>query len=44
MHCDYMHENTYKTLDRIIKFYKDSSYEFRVVDENTPEHYFSFKK
>lgn len=44
MHCDYMHENTYKALDKIIKFYKDSGYEFRVIDENTPEHYFPLKK
>lgn len=44
MHCDYTHKNTCIALPEVIKFYKDKGYEFRVIDENTPEHYFPLKK
>ena len=37
MHCDYMHKNTCIALPNIIKYYKDLGYEFKVIDENTPE-------
>ncbi|WP_017414265.1 polysaccharide deacetylase family protein [Clostridium tunisiense] len=44
MHCDYTHKNTCKALPEVIKFYKDKGYEFKVIDETTPEHYFPLKK
>ena len=44
MHCDYMHKNTCKVLPRIIKYYKDKGYEFKVIKEDTPEYYFPYKK
>ncbi len=44
MHCDYMHKNTCRALPQIINYYKKQGYEFKVIDENTPEYYFSFKK
>ncbi|SKA74957.1 Peptidoglycan/xylan/chitin deacetylase, PgdA/CDA1 family [Clostridium sp. USBA 49] len=40
MHCDYMHKNTCRALPEIIKFYKNKGYEFKIIDENTPEYYF----
>lgn len=42
MHCDYGHKNTYKALPSIIKFYKDNGYEFKTIDDKTPEYYFKF--
>lgn len=44
MHCDYTHKNTCKALPEVIKFYKNKGYEFKVIDETTPEHYFPLKK
>ena len=44
MHCDYMHKNTCKVLPRVIKFYKDNEYEFRIINDETPENYFLIKK
>nr|WP_315115235.1 polysaccharide deacetylase family protein [uncultured Clostridium sp.] len=44
MHCDYMHKNTCKALPMIINYYKKQGYEFRVIDEDTPECYFPYKK
>lgn len=44
MHCDYMHKNTCKALPRIIKFYKDNGYEFKVITDHTPELYFPISK
>jgi len=43
MHCDYMHENTCKALPRVIKFYKDNGYEFKIINDKTPENYFPIK-
>lgn len=43
MHCDYMHKNTCKVLPRIIKFYKDNGYEFKIINDKTPENYFPIK-
>lgn len=40
MHCDYMHKNTCKALPKIIKFYKDNGYEFKIITSDTPELYF----
>lgn len=40
MHCDYTHKNTCKALPRIIKFYKDKGYEFKVITKDTSELYF----
>lgn len=44
MHCDYMHKNTCEALPSIINYYKKAGYEFRVIDEGTPECYFPYKK
>ena len=43
MHCDYMHKNTCKALPRVIKFYKDNGYEFKIINDKTPENYFPIK-
>ena len=43
MHCDYMHKNTCKALPRVIKFYKDNGYEFKIINHETPENYFPIK-
>ncbi|NRY61649.1 polysaccharide deacetylase family protein [Clostridium beijerinckii] len=44
MHCAYMSKNSAKALPSIIKYYKDNGYEFKVIDENTPEEYHFMKK
>lgn len=44
LHCDYMHKNTCKALPRIIKYYKDKGYEFKIITEDTPELYFPITK
>jgi len=43
MHCDYMHKNTCKALPRVIRFYKDNGYEFKIINDKTPENYFPIK-
>lgn len=37
LHCSYLNKNTAKALPSILKYYEDNHYEFRVIDENTPE-------
>ncbi|AWK49814.1 polysaccharide deacetylase [Clostridium beijerinckii] len=44
MHCAYMSKNSVKALPDIIKYYKDNGYEFKVIDENTPEEFHFIKK
>ncbi|MFT8349350.1 polysaccharide deacetylase family protein [Clostridium saccharoperbutylacetonicum] len=44
MHCAYMSKNSVKALPTIIKFYKDNGYEFKKIDEDTPEVYHIMKK
>ena len=44
LHCDYMHKNSCKALPNIIKYYKESGYEFKIISEDTPELYFPIKK
>lgn len=39
MHCAYMSKNSVKALPHIIKYYKDNGYEFKAIDENTPEEF-----
>lgn len=39
MHCAYMSKNSVKALPEIIKYYKDNGYEFKIIDENTPEEF-----
>jgi peptidoglycan/xylan/chitin deacetylase (PgdA/CDA1 family) len=39
MHCDYMHKNTCKALPKVIKYYKDLGFEFKIISEDTPEYY-----
>ncbi len=43
MHCTDMNKNTYKALPDIIDYYKNEGYQFRIIDENTPEMYFRIK-
>ncbi|MFL0198499.1 polysaccharide deacetylase family protein [Clostridium sp. WILCCON 0269] len=40
MHCDYMHKNTCIALPRIINYYKQNGYEFKIITDDTPELYF----
>jgi peptidoglycan/xylan/chitin deacetylase (PgdA/CDA1 family) len=44
MHCAYMSKNTVKALPSVIKYYKDNGYEFKLIDESTPEQYYIMKK
>lgn len=44
MHCDYMQNNTCKALPGIIKFYKNKGYEFKTINNETPECYFPLRK
>lgn len=37
MHCGYPNKNTYKTLPKIIKYYKERGYEFKIITDDTPE-------
>lgn len=44
MHCSYISKNSVKALPSIIQYYKDNGYEFKTIDENTPEEYHFMKK
>ena len=44
MHCSYLSKNTVKALPSIIQYYKDNGYEFKTIDENTPEEFHFMKK
>lgn len=44
MHCDALNINTCRALPRIIDYYKEHKYIFKVIDENTPEYFFKFEK
>jgi peptidoglycan/xylan/chitin deacetylase (PgdA/CDA1 family) len=44
LHCDQPNKNTAKALPYIIDYYRELGYEFKVIEENTPEYYFRFKK
>ncbi|WDC83243.1 hypothetical protein PL321_10625 [Caloramator sp. mosi_1] len=44
MHCSETDNNTVKALPKIIDYYKERGYEFMVIDDNTPEYYFKYKK
>ena len=39
MHCGTVNKNTPDALPQIIKYYKEHGYEFKTIDENTPEIY-----
>ena len=43
MHCAYMSKNTVKALPSVIKYYKDNGYEFKIIDDSTPEEYHFLK-
>ncbi|OPJ63329.1 polysaccharide deacetylase [Clostridium chromiireducens] len=43
MHCTDMNRNTCQALPKIIKFYKNSGYEFKTITEDTAELYFPLK-
>ena len=44
MHCSFLNKTSAKALPSIIKYYKDKGYEFKVIDETTPEIYKIIKK
>lgn len=44
MHCGYQSKNSVKALPGVIKYYKDSGYEFKTIDESTPEEFHIMKK
>lgn len=44
MHCSFLNKTSARALPSIIKYYKDNGYEFKKIDETTPEIYKIFKK
>jgi peptidoglycan-N-acetylglucosamine deacetylase len=42
MHCAAENIETVKALPRIIQYYKKANYEFKVIDDKTPEYYFKY--
>ncbi|ACO83781.1 polysaccharide deacetylase family protein [Clostridium botulinum] len=44
MHCDCLNKNTCRALPDIIEFYKEKGYEFKIIDKNTPEFVFPYKR
>lgn len=44
MHCNFINKTSAKALPSIIKYYKDNGYEFKTIDETTPEVYKIIKK
>lgn len=44
MHCSFMNKTSAKALPSIIKYYKNKGYEFKTIDESTPEVYKVLKK
>jgi len=43
MHCNFNNKNTVKALPKIISYYKESGYIFKVITKDTPEYYYKFK-
>lgn len=43
MHCDALNSNTCKALPRIIDYFKNNNYTFKIIDDNTPEYFFKSK-
>ena len=43
MHCGYLNGNSVKALSSIIKYYKDNGYEFKGINEDTPEEFHFIK-
>ena len=44
LHCDQTNKSTVKALPMIIDYYKSLGYQFKIINEDTPEYYFRFKK
>ena len=44
MHCAYMSKNSVKALPEIIKYYKNNGYDFKTIDETTPEEFHFMKR
>jgi peptidoglycan/xylan/chitin deacetylase (PgdA/CDA1 family) len=44
LHCDQTNKATAKALPIIIDYYKNLGYQFKIINEDTPEYYFRFKK
>lgn len=44
MHCDEMNKNTCRIMPRVIDHFKDNGYEFKIIDDNTPEYHFRINK
>jgi peptidoglycan/xylan/chitin deacetylase (PgdA/CDA1 family) len=43
MHCNENNINTCCALPRIIKYYKEKGYKFKIITNKTPEYYYRFK-
>lgn len=43
-HCDQPNKTTCEALPKIIKYYKNMGYEFRIITKDTPEYYFRVSK
>jgi peptidoglycan-N-acetylglucosamine deacetylase len=43
-HFNSNNTNTYKALPGIVRYYREQGYEFRRIDEKTPEYYYKLKK
>lgn len=44
MHCDEMNGNTCEVLPATVDYFKEKGYEFKAINENTPEYHFRIKK
>jgi peptidoglycan/xylan/chitin deacetylase (PgdA/CDA1 family) len=44
LHCDQTNKATARALPIIIDYYKNLGYQFKTINEDTPEYYFRFKK
>lgn len=44
MHCDVHNQNTCKALPKIIDYFKKNRYTFKIIDNDTPEYFFKFKR
>ncbi|MGK0465191.1 polysaccharide deacetylase family protein [Clostridium sp.] len=43
MHCNFNNRNTVKALPQIIKYYHDLGYNFKTINDDTPEYYYRFE-
>ena len=43
-HCNSNNKNTCKALPNIIQYYKEQGYQFKAIDEKTPDYYYGYQK